>query len=402
MVQLLHRPTAPDDTTDEEMSPREQLARSILVQAVTSLGQWSMMVACQTWAVYHLHQGGLFVAALTAVAGGPLLVSRLLGRLADAVGPRPVGLTATLAGSLAAAVGAFTASGPISLLILLALVSIARAASQACADTLPSWLPSRPKASKSSVWIGIAQGAPLVVGASLATTLTVTCGVRAAFAAWSVLILAGTVILLGTPTLRPDAAGPVQPLQVRRDPALRRAVVVLMVTLISYAALEPLQPIYLAQVVHAPAGWLAICQGVFGVAAVATGFVFTRLQHVVSGPRAMTCGVLAVAGGEVMVFATHSALISTIGQVAFGAGVQLLAPATRVRLLHIVPAVQHGQILGTQRSMTAVASLACLGVGPLATAVGPQLPMLVIAALLAGTAYIALPVRSAAHPTLDR
>jgi MFS family permease len=402
VVQILPRPEAPPLALAVPMSPGQQLTRSILVQAVVSFGQWSMMVACQTDAVYNLHQAGWFTVALTAVAGGPLLASRLLGRLVDVIGPRPIGIAATLAGSLAAAVGAVTASSTVSLLILLGAVSIARAASQACADALPTWLPARPKAANSSVWIGIAQGAPMVVGPSLAVALTVGLGIRAAFAAWAVIVLLGTAVLLGTPTSRPDSRSAVAPLRIRRDPALRRTVVVLMLTWLSYAALEPMQPVYLAQVAHAPAGWLALNQCVFGVLAVATGFLLAKVPHLVTGPMAMTCGLLVVAGGEVLVFATHSATVSTVGQALFGTGVALLSPATRVRLLQVVPPVQHGHILGTQRSITAVASLACLGIGPIATAIGPQIPMLAIAALLACTAYIALPVQTAPRHTLDR
>ncbi|MEZ0070279.1 MFS family permease [Streptacidiphilus sp. MAP12-20] len=402
MVHLLNRPAAEPGACATQMSPRAQLTRSVLVQAVMSLGQWSMMVACQTDAVYKLHAGGWFVAALTAVAGAPMLASRLLGRLADAVGPRPVGLVATLAASLAAAAGALTASGPASLLILLGAVSVARAAAQACADALPSWLPARPKPAQSSVWIGMAQGAPIVVGPSLAAALTVGLGIRAAFAAWAVIALLGTIVLLGTPTSRPEGTGPVAPLHVRRDPALRRAVLVLTLTLLSYGVLEPMQPLYLSQVAHAPAGWLAFNDALFGALVVAAGILLARRPCLVTSQVAMTCGVLGVAGGEVLVVATHSVVVSAAGNALFGAWVALLAPATRVRLLHVVPAVQHGQILGTQRSITALASLACLGIGPLTAVTGPQIPVLAAAALLACTAYAALPARSASNHTLDR
>lgn len=371
-------------------SPAMLLTRSVLLQVVTTVNQWAMLVAVQTDAAYRLNQGGRFLVLVTVVAGLPMLANRFFGKLCDRFGPRPLGLVSTVLTAAVAATAAVTATGPVSILLVLAAASLPRVMSQACADTLPTWLPSRPSPAQASIWMSLAQGAPFVVGPSLAAALTVSYGIRVAFAACAALAIVGTIILTGTPTRRPESTDR-RRLRVRGNRALRRVLVAYSATAFSYAVVEPLQPLYLARVVHAPPQWLAFNDGVFGVASAAFALCLVRVSGLVTWRGALGFGLVAVAASEVVIFASGSPAVSAVGNGLFGVSVALLAPSTRVRMLKSVPETQHGQILGTMRTVWGIAILACTGVGPLTAAIGPQAVVCIVAAALASTALLSAP-----------
>ncbi len=368
-------------------SPTMLLARSVSLQVVTTVNQWAMLVAVQTDAVYRLHQGGRYLVLVTVVAGLPMLANRFFGKLCDRFGPRPLGLASTVLSAAVAATATVTATGPVSILLILGAAAVPRVMSQACADTLPTWLPSRPSHALASIWMSVAQGAPFVVGPSLAAVLTVAYGVRVAFAGCAVLAIVGTIILIGTPTRRPESADR-RGLRVRGNRALLRVLAAYSATAFSYAVVEPLQPLYLARVVHAAPQWLAFNDGVFGVTSAVFALCLVRVSGLVARRGALACGLVAVAASEVVIFASGSAVVSAVGNGLFGISVALLAPSTRVRILKSVPESQHGQILGTMRTVWGIAILACTGIGPLTAAIGPQAVVCIVAAVLASTALL--------------
>jgi MFS family permease len=376
-------------------SARMLLTRSVLLQVVTTVNQWAMLVAVQTDAAYRLHQGGGFLVLVSVVAGLPMLTNRFFGKLCDRFGPRPLGLASTMLTAAVAATAAVSASGPMSMFIILGASALPRAMSQACADTLPTWLPSRPSYALASVWMSVAQGAPFVVGPSLAAALTVSYGVRVAFAACAVLEVVGTIILIGTPTRRPESVDR-SGLRVQGNRSLLRVLVAFSATAFSYAVVEPLQPLYLARIVHAPPEWLAFNDGVFGVTSAAAALCLVRISRVVAWRGALGCGLVAVAVSEIVIFATGSAVVSAVGNGLFGVSVAVLAPSTRVRMLTSVPETEHGQILGTMRTVRGVAILACTAVGPLTATIGPQAVVCIVATVLASTALL-----NARHPASD-
>ena len=108
----------------------------------------------------------------------------------------------------------------------------------------------------------------------------------------------------------------------------------------------------------------------------------------------MGCGLVAVAASEIVIFASDSAVVSAVGNGMFGVAVAMLAPATRVRMLTSVPESQHGQILGTMRTVRGMAVLACTGIGPLTATIGPQAVVCIVAVVLASTALLSAPMRN--------
>lgn len=381
-------PDAPLCETDDSR-PQRSLARAASVQALTAAGQWAVLVTCQTQAVYRLGQGAGYLTLLTACGTAPLLASRLLGRACDRYGPVRLGVAASLTSTVLAVVAACTVRGPASLLVIAATVAVVRALAQAAADTLPSWLPDIESAAKSSIWMALSQAGPMIVGPSLAASLTVSAGPHVALLATGLLAAVAAVVLATTTTQRPEESDGSS--RAPLGATARRVLAASAVTVTTYAVLEALQPLYLHSIDHAPAWALAVNDSIEGVCSVVAGLALNRRPALVDRPSALPVGLVAVAVGEVLVVATPSAAVSAVGSAAWGAAVALLSSAARVRLLGSVPKDQHGSAMGTLRSLWGLASLvSAAAIGPLSAAIGPQAVVAVLAALLAASTLLVL------------
>jgi predicted MFS family arabinose efflux permease len=358
------------------------MAQVVLYQALTSTSQFALILACQTWAIYQGGQHASYLALLSACYAAPMALNRLLGRLVDRIGPRRVGVAAHLTGAGVLLISLLWAPTPAAVLITATLSSAIRIAAQASADTLPTWLPERPPVSAASVWITLAQAAPMIVGSTAAVALTTTAGLRGALAVLAAGSLAAVATLTRTPSRRPTATATTP------DPhhPKRRIWTIYAVTFASYGVIELAQPLYLRDVAHAPAWLLAAANGSFSAAACLGAVLLHKHHHLLQRKAALPIGIAAVAAGEVLIVATHSAAIAILGNIAWGAAVSLLAPATRTRMLNRVPPDQHGATLGTMRTIRAGATFAATAAcGPLATTCGVQITTLLAATLLAAS-----------------
>lgn len=356
------------------------MANVVLAQAFTSTSQFALLVACQTWAVFEGGQHTGYLAALAALYSLPLLLNRPLGQLVDRIGPRPVGVAAHLAGAVLLLCAALLTPTPLGVLVTATASSAVRVAAQASADGLASWLPTRPPVTASSVWITLAQAAPLVVGSTAAVALTDSVGLRGTLLTLVAVSLAAAAITWTTPTCRPTAP----PEDGSAGPPRTWLWIIYALTFASYGVVELAQPAYIHTVLHAPAWMLAASNAAFGLAACAGSLALKKRHRLLQHPAALPAGIGAVAASEVFMVASTSALISVLGAAAWGASVAVLSPATRTRLLRGIEPSRHGVALGTMRSLRAVATFAAAtGSGPLAAAIGVQGTTAAFAVLLA-------------------
>ncbi|MEY9961793.1 hypothetical protein [Streptacidiphilus sp. MAP5-52] len=356
------------------------MANVVLAQALTSTSQFALLVACQTWAVYQGGEHSGYLAALSALYAVPLLLNRPIGRLVDRIGPRPVGVAAHLAGAVVLLAALLFAPTPLGVLITATVSSAIRVAAQASADALATWLPSRPPVTAASVWITLAQAAPLIAGSTAAVALTTTVGLSGALLALVASSVVGAVVCARTPSSRPTAPAELGGAQPHRTWLW----IIYALTFASYSVVELTEPGYFSSVVHAPAWMLAASNAGFGIAACAGAMVLKSRHDLLEHRAALPIGIAAVAAAETVMVATSSAVVAVGGAVAWGAAVSVLAPATRTRLLRGVAPSDHGLALGTMRSLRAVASFAAAaGSGPLAAGIGVQGTAAVFAVLLA-------------------
>jgi hypothetical protein len=147
-----------------------------------------------------------------------------------------------------------------------------------------------------------------------------------------------------------------------RTPALRALLILTLTYYFAYGPLEPALPMYVREQLHAGAGAYGLMWGTFGVGALLGLLLVTPLSRVRPG---IVNAAGAIAWGALI---APLALVHhlSVAMPLFAAGAFVWAPYTAVEmsvLQRLVPAAQHGVVIGTRRALLVAASPAGAALG---------------------------------------